>query len=634
MDLNKLIKENMLRFGTKNLTYEHLGNIISEQGTTEEPDLSKFDWSKIGTVDWNSAPIKSLVNYVRAVDSGKSYTQYEIYEPVMQWWRQHDTEDTRNSLLVWIGGETNIYYGLKAARAAETKNAKASNNYTPDEIAAGATYAPADMRLKKLGDDLLTKTNDLKGTTPEDGQAKVQLIIIAKMLIKTGEAGVSVTDTGFAALTKSVNSLQTKPEYWKPAGGYTAADVTKLKANVESYKAMLTTGTSASIIDVETTSSQIKLGMTDDIRSRLLTQLQQQVNQKIANPQSRDGIFGGRIIDISVDKAVRNADTLVVTKDSSKLSVGGAYSGAASSKVLDTIVFHFAVPELNDSQEQRNLDSQSLFGDDKTNLNSWAYDVIQTNAKLLKYEIRNIQQQFPDDPITVQRFEIRAFSATSCVNSGYKSGDFQGRNKVFNKFNNVVLAKDRLKSMVDAYTDVLNEQLKDLEDNDGLILKKLNQGVIINAANVGPEWEYVGFGTLGDDGKVKSDRNASYINTYGPLFQEAYKKDPTLTPKKFYNPTARKTNAEIKADYETTYGNYRTATASIQIEILAPKNIVQQVAEGDYVVTTVSGYGAEITWSRRRKGNKSGRGGGRRGGMERFPPMPKFVGRTIYCPNF
>jgi hypothetical protein len=54
----------------------------------------------------------------------------------------------------------------------------------------------------------------------------------------------------------------------------------------------------------------------------------------------------------------------VVTKDSSKLSVGGAYSGAASSKVLDTIVFHFAVPDLNDSQEQRNLDSQSLFGDD------------------------------------------------------------------------------------------------------------------------------------------------------------------------------------------------------------------------------------------------------------------------------
>jgi len=634
MDLNKLIKENMLRFGTKNLTYEHLGNIISEQGTAEEPDLSKFDWSKIGTVDWNSAPIKSLVNYVRAVDSGKSYTQYEIYEAVMQWWRQHDTEDTRNSLLVWIGGEANKYYGLKAARGAETELAKASNNYTPDEIAAMATTTPTDMRLKKLGDDLLTKTNDLKGTAPEDGQAKVQLIIIAKMLIKTGEAGVSVTDPGFAALTKSVNNLQTKPEYWKPTGGYTATDVTKLKANVESYKTMLTTGTSASIIDVETTSSQVKSGMTDDIRSRLLTQLQQQVNQKIANPQSRDGIFGGRIVDISVDKAVRNADTLVVTKDSSKLSVGGAYSGAASSKVLDTIVFHFAVPELTDSQEQRNLDSQALFGDDKTELQSWSSEVIKMNAKLLKGEIRNIQQQFPDDPITVQRFEIRAFSATSCVNSGYKSGDFQGRNKVFNKFNNVVLAKDRLKSMVDAYTDALNDYLKDLEDNDGLILKKLSQGVIINAANVGPEWEYVGFGTLGDDGKVKSDRNASYINTYGPLFQEAYKKDPTLTPKKFYNPTARKTNAEIKADYETTYGNYRTATASIQIEILAPKNIVQQVAEGDYVVTTVSGYGAEITWSRRRKGNKSGRGGGRRGGMERFPPMPKFVGRTINCPNF
>lgn len=633
MDLNKLIKENMLRFGTKNLTYEHLGNIISEQGTTQEPDLSKFDWSKTGTVDWNSAPIKSLINYVQAVDSGKSYTQYEIYEPVMQWWRQHDTEDTRNSLLVWIGGEANKYYGLKAARDAETELAKASNNYTPDEIASMATTTPTDMRLKKLGDDLLTKTNDLKGTTPEDGQAKVQLIVIAKMLIKTGEAGVSVTDTGFANLTKSVNNLQTKPEYWKPDGGYTAADVTKLKANVESYKAMLTTGTSASIIDVETTSSQVKLGMTDDIRSRLLTQLQQQVNKKIANPQSRDGIFGGRIVDISVDKAVRNADTLVVTKDSSKLSVGGAYSGAASSKVLDTIVFHFAVPELKDSEEQRNLDSQALFKDDKTELNSWSSDVIYMNAGLLKSEIRNIQKQFPDDPITVQRFEIRAFSATSCVNSSYKSGDFQGRNKTFNQLNNIVLAKDRLKSMVDTYKDALNRELKDLEDEDGLILKKLRTGVVINAANVGPEWGFVGFGILGDNGKVQSVRDTSYIDKYGPLFQEAFKKDPTLTPKKFYS--TRKNNAELTADYETTYGNYRTATASVQIEILAPKNIVQQVAEGDYVVTTVSGYGAEITWSRRRKkDNNSGRGGGRRGGMERFPPMPEFVGRTINCPNF
>ena len=86
MDLNRIIKENMLRFGTKNLTYEHLGNIISEQ-TTEDPDLSKYDWSKMGSISWNNAPIKSLVNYVRAVDAGKSYTNYEIYELIacMDW---------------------------------------------------------------------------------------------------------------------------------------------------------------------------------------------------------------------------------------------------------------------------------------------------------------------------------------------------------------------------------------------------------------------------------------------------------------------------------------------------------------------------------------------------------------------
>ena len=632
MDLNKLIKENMLRFGTKNLTYEHLGNIISEQTTTEQPDLSKYDWSKNATVDWNSAPIKSLVNYVRAVDAGKSYTKYEIYEPVMRWWREHDNEDTRNSLLVWIGGDANKYYGLKAARDAETASAVSTNSPTPDEIDAMATTPPTDMRLKKLGDELLTKTNDLKGTAPEDGQAKSQLIIIAKMLIRTGEAGVSVENDGFTSLQKSVTNLTTKPEYWKPTGGYTTAEVTKLKANVESFKAMLTTGTSASIIDVDTTTSQIKTGMTDDIRSRLLTQLQQQTNQKIENPKTRDGIFGGRIIEISVDKAVRNADTLVVTKDTSKLSVGGAYAGSSATQILDTIVFHFAVPDLGASQDERDSWSQQMFADDGKDLETWSGDEIDGMARMLRSDLRRIQEQFPDAPITVQRFETRAFAATSCVNSSFGSGDDQGRNKIFNKANNVLLANARLKSMQDRLTSALNDTLKTVEDDDGLVLNKLRKGVTINTANVGPEWEFVGFGTLNDSGKVKSEKSATYIDKYGPMFQEAYKNNPSITPKKFYS--NRKNNPALKADYEATYSNYRTATVSVQMEVLAPKNLVQQVAEGEYVVSVVSGYGAEITWSRRRKRKKNnGGGGGRRGGIERFPPMPKFVGRTLNCPN-
>lgn len=632
MDLNRIIKENMLRFGTKNLTYEHLGNIISEQ-TTEEPDLSKYDWSKMGSISWEQAPIKSLVNYVRAVDAGKSYTNYEIYEPVMRWWQQHDTEDTRNSLLVWIGGSANKYYGLKAARDADTELSKASNNYTPDEIAAMATTTPTDARLKKLGDDLLTKINDLKGTAPEDGQAKSQLIIMAKMLIRTGEAGVSVENDGFTSLQKSVTNLTTKPEYWKPAGGYTAAEVTKLKANVESFKAMLTTGTSASIIDVDTTTSQIKTGMTDDIRSRLLTQLQQQTNKKIENPKTRDGIFGGRIIDISVDKAVRNADTLIVTKDTSKLSVGGAYAGSAKTEVMDTIVFHFAVPDLDASQDDRNSWSQQMFADDGKDLEYWSSQDIEVMARVLKIELRKIQEQFPDAPITVQRFETRAFAATSCVNTSFGSGDAQGRNKIFNKANNVLLSNARLKSMQDRLTEALNDELKTVEDEDGLVLKKLQNGVAINAANVGPEWEFVGFGTLTDSGKVKSEKSAAYIDKYGPLFQEAYKKNPSITPKKFYS--NRKNNPELKADYETTYSNYRTATVSVQMEVLAPKNLVQQVAEGEYVVSVVSGYGAEITWSRRSKRKKKNGGGGfGRGKMQRFPPMPVFTGRSLNCPNF
>lgn len=634
MDLNKILKENMLRFGTKNLTYEHLGNIISETPDPPvEPDLSKYDWSTNGTISWYDAPIDKLVEYVRAVDAGKSYTQYEIYEPVMQWWKDHDSNDTRNSLLVWIGGEANKYYGLKAARDADTESSKATGSYTPDELSAMATTTPVDERLKKLGDDLLAQTNNLKGTSTLDGQAKSQLIIIAKMLIRTGEAGISVTDAGFKQLSKIATDLPKSAFNWKPTGGYDDATLKSLKEIVTKIKAMLTTGNPSSVINVDVTASQIKSSLTDDIRSRLLTELSRQVDKKIENPQTRDGIFGGRIFDISVEKAVRNADTLVVTTDSSKLSVGGSYAGSSKSEVLDTIVFHFAVPDLDASEEDRNLDAQSMFKDDKTELNPWSQQAVMYIADRLRSEIKKIQEQFPDTPIKVQRFETRAFSATSCVNTSYKSGDFQGKNKVWNKANNIVLAKDRLNSMTDFMNEALNEELKDLEDDDGLILKKLRNAFKVNAANVGPEWEFVGFGTLSNDGKVKSEKSATYIDKYGPLFQEAYKNDPTITPKKFYS--KRKDNEALLSDYETTYGNYRTATISVQMEVLAPKNLVQQVAEGEYVVTVISGYGAEITWTRRRKRDKKGRGGGsRRGKMERFPPMPAFSGRTLKCPNF
>lgn len=633
MDLNKILKENMLRFGTKNLTYEHLGNIISETpDPPTEPDLSKYDWSSIGTITWKDAPIDKLVEYVRAVDAGKSYTQYEIYEPVMQWWKDHDSEDTRNSLLIWIGGEANKYYGLKAARDADTESSKATGSFTPDELSAMSTTTPVDERLKKLGDDLLAQTNNLKGTSTLDGQAKSQLIIIAKMLIRTGEAGISVTDAGFKQLSKIATDLPKSAFNWKPTGGYDDAALKSLKAIVTKMQAMLTTGTPSSVIDVDVTTSQIKSSITDDIRSRLLTQLQLQVDKKIANPQTRDGIFGGRIFDISVEKAVRNADTLVVTKDTEKLSVGGAYAGSSKSQVLDTVVFHFAVPSLDLGEEERNLESQSLFEDDGTKLTPSAGAEIEMIVDQLRRKYRGIQDQFPDAPITVQRFEIRAFASTSCVNSSYKSGDFQGKNKVWNKANNNLLAKDRLKSMVNEMNAYLNEYLTDVSDNDGLVLKKLKNTFSINAANVGPEWEFVGFGFVDNKGTVKSEKSATYINQYGPLFQEAYKNDPKLTPKKFYNYEKRKVDEALKADYETTYGNYRVATISVQMEILAPKDLIQQVAEGEYVVSVVSGFGAEITWTRRSKRDKRGRGGGhRRGKIERFPPMPVFRGRTLYC---
>jgi len=583
-----------------------------------EPDLSAYDWSNNGTEYWPNASITKMVAYVRAVDQGKEFTKNAMYVPMMTWWSEHDDQDTRNSLLLWVGGEKNIYYGLKTILDKLDPETRESLSLTETD--------PTINPLKKLGDDFLIKVNnEIKATTPEDGQAKSQLILISKILTESSENGIYLNSVGMSKVkTFMVNIL--KPIYWKTNGGYTLADVNLLKSNLVTFQAYFQTGTGG-FVDVEQTNENLKIEMSDDIKLKLLSSLSYQVDNKIKNNTSGDGVFGS---DIST--VVSKADTLIVTKDSSKLSVGGKSTTSSTGKVLQTISFHYALPDLDLPQEDRNIDSQSLFKDDLVNLNNYVYDDLDAITLGLRKKIRELKGKNDENEITVQLFEISAFASTSCVNSSYVGGVFDPKaTKNFNQINNKTLAKDRLTNMVNAMTTSLEDEFKEMEDVDGTIISKLKTGTLLNCANVGPEWEFMGFGNVTNEGSVS--QKGEGLTMYGPMYQEAYKNNNNLTPQSFYR--KRKDDPLLKSDYELTYGNYRVATVSIKMEVLANQDLIDIVADGEYATTITGQYAAEITWDVKSKDDRgSGGGGSKRGKLTRFPPMPKFVGRTLNCPDF
>jgi len=583
-----------------------------------EPDLSAYDWSSNGTEYWPTASITKLVAYVRAVDQGKEFTKNEMYDPMMTWWSEHDDEDTRNSLLLWVGGEKNIYYGLKTIL--DKLDAETREMISPTET------DPTINPLKKLGDDFLIKVNnEIKATTPEDGQAKSQLILISKILTESSENGIYLNSVGMSRVKTFMANIL-KPIYWKTNGGYTLKDVNLLKSNLVTFQSYFQTGTGG-FVDVEKTSENLKIEMSDDIKLKLLSSLSYQVDNKIKNNTSGDGVIRSNISNV-----VSKADTLIVTKDTSKLSVGGKSTTSSSGKVLQTISFHYALPDLNLAQEDRNLDSQSLFKDDGVILNGYSIADLDAITLELRKKIRGLKGKDDENEITVQLFEISAFASTSCVNSSYVGGVFDPKaTKNYNQTNNKKLAKDRLTNMVKAMTTSLTDEFKDMEDVDGTIITKLKTGTLLNCANVGPEWEFMGFGNVTNTGSVS--QKGEGLTMYGPMYQAAYNNNKAMTPQKFYR--NRKNDPLLTSDYELTYGNYRVATVSIKMEVLANQDLIDIVADGEYATTITGQYAAEITWDIKSKDDRgSGGGGSKRGKITRFPPMPKFNGRTLNCPNF
>jgi hypothetical protein len=188
--------------------------------------------------------------------------------------------------------------------------------------------------------------------------------------------------------------------------------------------------------------------------------------------------------------------------------------------------------------------------------------------------------------LDVSSINIFIYSATSKVRTRYKSKD-----KSFSEDNNIKLAEDRSSIIENSVRGILKQF-------------KLDQYNIILASrvekpNIGPGWEKI-------DGKY-ADGSDVPITAYGAMFQEAYKKDDTLTPQLFYGNRgtdwAKKASQklgrevaqqELSQEYNDIYGPFRMNLAGISVTLKKPTIVTKSDVGEDYFVIAVPGMGIEL----------------------------------------
>lgn len=611
--------------------------LINEQAENTEPDLSKYDWSNNGSVDFFKANTDTIIEYIIARDSSKSYSKLQVYMPMMQWFkdakkRKMSDEDVKKSLYLWVGKDP--YYGLAGARA----NVKQGS--TEDEGVEGAQYDELETKeLKAESAKMMTAyadkyetevVNQLGGTSSLDGQVKAQLAMIPKSVREAVAKKIYLPKDIITSLEKGLQSFISKKDKPKSEakdpsknlpfltkGGYVDGDVklaTNSKASVFTY---LTGGKNKDNVYTDVSAD-------DNVRLKLLSDIQNKVDEIIKNPQKRDKLRGGKVFELSIPKVISEADRIEFTEDTP--TVEGQESGVGTQKSVELLrVLNFSYPAEETPQDERDSQADNFFGDDKTTISDDADMAMFNISTKIRDLIVDLQKRYGSDKVRVLNIGVATFASTSTVNSSFGTGEAFKTPKVFNKGNNIRLVNARLNAMDAFFKKELTSLLSRVEDADGNVMSdKITTLVKQAEPNKGPEWNTMG----------GSNYDATYgIQNYGPLYQAAYAENNKLTPRAFY--ATRKTE-DLKKDYEISYAGYRKSMVAVSIQLYVPEEIAKQTPSGEFVIVSAGNFYADIVWWQRSKLEINWPKIGKIKFGSRQPKgfMPPFNGRKTSCPIF
>jgi hypothetical protein len=621
----KLLAENMLRFGIKNLNESDINNIlqiISEQNE----DLT--DWSEGGKKSWENAKLSLIIKFVKEVDakSGGAFLNMPEYQAMMEWFSKNDSKGTRASLKAWVFD--NIVFSGKQPKV-KKKDQQEDLGTISQALTSLLTWAGTKYYQNPKNAELLksyiTKLQqeisayNKKGLsftntdTVRDFILNIRIIVKdLTLLYKTAQSKSKkldqVTSDDTEDGTEYYNSfnevLQYFNEYLKDGGFATDFDISTDGGDVK----VDLTKTGANL-------SQIKTNVISSLRKSVVDAEGQKALDNFAN-------------------ALRSAKSILITNQMSEIKAGWTeYTKITQEAVLSDVtspVFCYPASSVPAGAE-RDAMGQSMFGDNsititdeaRTSLNE---QIQQAAAFIQEYKqkveaIKNqVQGEVPD--MEIISFQYSAYSSTSTVNTTY--GDKRGRS---NKNNNIKLATDRYNAMVTSMKELI-------EENDVLsefdVEGPSEQYVL---PNVGPEWMSVG-------GKMPNGQEVK-IENYGPLFQQAYARNSNITPQQFYG---LRSTPQLKEEYESVYAKFRQSTCAFVIqlripEVLAKQELIQSFVVGGTPEMLIDvDFPAGVDWTGMKRDMKRGLrkvkkglsniGGGRSGSA----PRPAFKGRTTNCP--
>jgi hypothetical protein len=489
-NFEKILAENMLRFGPKNLTVENqfnLHRLVEAKKTIPELVTEANEkWKSIAS-------------------------SYPIWNPMMEWFTKHpNLKNTRLSLEILTGNVKSVenIESLKTARKAE---------------------------LDKLGEFLKTIT--------VDDPKKTLLQNIYNFVNSMLTAGIT---------TAAENTFEGVP---MDTDSYNAIDLKKLTTVYNDIKTYFKT------------SGKGSFELTEQELSRLLNNLTAKVQEYIADK----AWFKNK----SFEKAVKQADYLHI-KEGKQTITSSEFKkekeGTPNQVYIERLI-QYPAP---DAPNRTNLAS-NFMRDDISGPSQIAVKTITNQLQSIKDEITALKKEPGKSSVKIAYIQIGAYAQTSTVRT--KFGDKSGQ---FRRSNNIALAKKRGDDII----EFGETKVKEIFNTE--LISKTNP---ITNPNVGPEWESVG-GTFADGSPVT-------IENYGIMFQAAYKKDPTLTPRKFYIQRFNKNNerqGSIEMEYQKVFGPMRMSMLIIKIGLVYNEISQSPGEEFDFVSAYSNNFSATIGW--------------------------------------
>jgi len=638
--MKTILAENMLRFGVKNLTESNVNNIL-QLLTEQNEDLT--DWSQGGKYTWeNAKDFGLIIKFVQEVDakSGGAFLQMEEYKAMMAWFAKNDSKETRASLKAWVFD--NIVFGGAKQPELNKKDLKKDPTLGQDL----GTISQALTNLEQIITD-----PQLYSDTNISNNLKKYIQRLQQEIKAYNAKGLSFTDSVDVrefikelmligsdvkiVINKIKNSSNTNVKLDKAGDSFweTAQYYSSVKEILE-YFAEIFSGEDAGlakILTVDTDGGDLKVDITKSGAnlSQIKTNVISSLRKSVIDAQGQKALS-------NFSKAIMAAKSISITNQMSEIKAGWSeYTEITKEATMSDVSSPiFCYPPLNIPEgEQRSAMGQSMFADNSISVSSQAETALNAQIQAAAAFIQEYQQKVesikaqvntdvPD--MEIISFQYAAYSSTSTVNTKY------GKSKRSNKANNIPLATDRYNAMI--------AKMKELIENNDTLNEFEVEGPSEQFIypNIGPEWMSVG-------GKLQ-DGTQLTIKNYGPLFQQAYARDPKITPQRFYG---LRSTPQLKQEYESVYAKYRQSTCAFTIQLRIPELLAKQEVIQDFLVGGTPemlinvDFPAGVDWTGMKRKFKRGvrkigtgikkMGGGSRSGGA---PMPVFKGRSTGCPSW